>query len=676
MATKNAEADEYASSDDEISDFSDDDQVPEGWAEEEEDANVDDVARIIEERLPHLSSQFGLVKFKAGDDSHLRRAWGSGSVRTNVRQAQKRRELASAAQASGQRTLDQCFFAKPATQNDTDANANSSLCGFQTDELRSTIDKLDKQLTDQKNVRTPNDTMRLIAIRIYMRNLLAGEGKMKASEAAAQVFKSGWNHKARMVRLWADLVIRGEDIPASRRGGHPKVKSLIFDEDIQAQCLEFLRSLKPKNLSPVRFLDHVNSVIIPLAAAVLGQSISLRTAQKWLKKLGFKPTKNQKGIYVDGHDREDVVEYRTLFLAEMERLSPFMETWTEDIDGCMTPVPPILAPGVRKHVLVVHDECAFHANDGRRNMWTEEGKAPFSKKDQGKTLMVSTFLCECHGELYTTLNGAREKVRAIITPGSGASDDGWWTSENMLAQFQHRALPAFEQLHPECVGVFMFDNSTNHKKMPDDCLDAHAINLSDGGKNARTTIRPGWFEQDGRRMTQLMVDESGVQKGVRRILQERGLWKIHMKLPDARKVLSEQDDFRSQKTVLQECVEADRGEDKPRHRFLLLPKYHCELNHIERFWSSAKRHARSMCDYTFSGLKLHVPQAHDSVSVDTIRRNARTCYRWMDAYRKGLSTPMAQYAVKKYSSHRRIPAHLDLEMLRVAMEKDAQKSLV
>ena len=34
--------------------------------------------------------------------------------------------------------------------------------------------------------------------------------------------------------------------------------------------------------------------------------------------MGFHYKKYQKGVYVDGHEREDVVEYQKTFLKEME----------------------------------------------------------------------------------------------------------------------------------------------------------------------------------------------------------------------------------------------------------------------------------------------------------------------------------------------------------------------
>jgi hypothetical protein len=43
------------------------------------------------------------------------------------------------------------------------------------------------------------------------------------------------------------------------------------------------------------------------------------TANRWLKKMGFIFSKYSKGIFVDGHERDDVVKYRKEFLNVMER---------------------------------------------------------------------------------------------------------------------------------------------------------------------------------------------------------------------------------------------------------------------------------------------------------------------------------------------------------------------
>lgn len=66
------------------------------------------------------------------------------------------------------------------------------------------------------------------------------------------------------------------------------------------------------------------------------------------------------------------------------------------------------------------------------------------------------------------------------------------------------------------------------------------LSLSDGGKNA-PKLRNGWYNDGGgQRIVQPMQREDGVQKGVRTILQERGLWPAGMTLKVVRQLLAEQ----------------------------------------------------------------------------------------------------------------------------------------
>ena len=43
-------------------------------------------------------------------------------------------------------------------------------------------------------------------------------------------------------------------------------------------------------------------------------SISIKTALRWLEKLGWTYGKLKNGMYLDGHERSDVVEYRQAFV--------------------------------------------------------------------------------------------------------------------------------------------------------------------------------------------------------------------------------------------------------------------------------------------------------------------------------------------------------------------------
>src|ERR1043165_5444253 len=121
----------------------------------------------------------------------------------------------------------------------------------------------------------------------------------------------------------------------------------------------------------------------------------------------------------------------------------------------------------------------------------------------------------------------------------------------------------------------------------------------------------------------------GKPKGMEQILRERGLW--------------------DKKCALQELIEVAG------HVCIFYPKFHCELNFIERYWGASKRYARENCDYSWSGLQRIVPISLESVDLITIRKFARHAWRYMDLYKKGITGKLAEYGVKKYKSHRRIP---------------------
>ena len=64
------------------------------------------------------------------------------------------------------------------------------------------------------------------------------------------------------------------------------------------------------------FASWVNNELLPNSHLPLGfpRSITPCTACKWLHDLGFSPTSYRKGVYIDGHEREDVIQYRKLYL--------------------------------------------------------------------------------------------------------------------------------------------------------------------------------------------------------------------------------------------------------------------------------------------------------------------------------------------------------------------------
>jgi len=121
-----------------------------------------------------------------------------------------------------------------------------------------------------------------------------------------------------------------------------------------------------------------------------GNRIRARTARNWLNKMGFINGEVRKGVFVDGHERKDVVDYRSnVFLLAWKDYERRMVVFSED--GTWK-LPSSLRPGERPVVLVTHDESTFNTNDGKRRIWMKDGKQPIRPKGRGKGIMVSGFL--------------------------------------------------------------------------------------------------------------------------------------------------------------------------------------------------------------------------------------------------------------------------------------------
>lgn len=511
------------------------------------------------------------------------------------------------------------------------------------------------------------DYVRYMSLTRYFTLIQSGKRKIQSSIDAASLFPGkSQRFQARKIRKWAQHFLRTRRLPEHRQGKHIKSKSLIYEEDIAGHCRRFLKAQISDSLTARSFANWVIDKLHLVADLPRQLSISESTAIRWMHHLGMDYIRYSKGLYIDGHERPDVIAYRDAFLERMAEHSEYFFRYEgEDMD---TVISPDLQSGQRPRVLVTHDESCFSSHDGKSTIWMDVNDRPLRPKGQGRSIMVSEFLCECHGAMK--LNNEQRaqypdtpfETCTIILPGK--QQDGYWTTANLIQQVRTKAMPIFKILHPGCDGLFLFDNSQNHRSLPPDALRASALNLSDGGKNVQKQ-RSGWFIDDnGIRVTQTMQRPDGVQKGVRTILKERGLWTIALTLPEARELLGQQPDFLSQKSWLQETLDSDDS-------FLLdfYPKFHCEFNFIELYWGAAKAYARRNCDYTFRGCQALLPEALRSVSVPSIRRFARKCFRYMDAYRitdssgcRKLTPTQVEFAVKKFKKHRSIPVSIFNEL--------------
>ncbi|TBU52039.1 hypothetical protein BD310DRAFT_833073 [Dichomitus squalens] len=364
---------------------------------------------------------------------------------------------------------------------------------------------------------------------------------MAASELAARanLFSGKWG--ARLIREWTQAWVRTRTLPESERGRHTKVVSLLSDPTVRAAVRTYLRS------------------------------------EKWSQN----PLKLQKMLNNE-LSSEEAREYRRVLESE------------EMPDGLKKFVASEILP--RYHLkpgrmgLSRSSMRLGAAHDGKRYSWLLHGESFLKKKGPGRGLHQSDFICSTVGWL----------ANASVTLEYGKNHDGFWNGEMFCKQLIEKFFPAFEAAHgPGHIAVIFVDNSQGHSCYAPDALRASKMNLNPGGVQPR--MRDGWYDRDGRRVTQTMVfpadhpDHPNQPKGIKAVLMERGLWQH--------------------------------------------------------------------CDYTFDTLRENMPKALRSVSVELIRKWEHRAWRFIDAYTEGLGAREAQKKVKefsshRYKSHRRVPEQL------------------
>lgn len=507
-----------------------------------------------------------------------------------------------------------------------------------------------------------HDVVLLLAVRLSVSRVLNGWPIARACRFAfSTIFmddlaRTKRTSQSRTIHRLVNFYVQNLALPMSERGRHPKSICLIDDEEYAQQLRDFIDSLRPHQRSVERLRSYVNS---DSNTTVYGaQSISPRTAQRWMLRLGYQQKTPGSGIYTDGHEKEDVIEYRTAFVQRME------DRWRR-MDCFETGVQHRLEAGEKPLVLVTHDETVAYSNETRKKVWVQAHKHAMGKKSLGRSLMTSGFACPCHGFWSELL--ANDKGWAGSSPVSiiNAQNDGYWTNTDLVTQLRDCTISFFEHLHPGAQGLFLFDNSGNHHARAPNGLDASVLNLGDGGAKNRTIVRNGYhvFANDrvkiriSQPMTFVAEDGTVLQKGIKRILMERDLWNDALRLESARELLAAQPDFAAQREWTRETVE-DRG-----HLVDFYPRYHCELNFIERVWSWFKQELRKRCDFTFDGLRRNVPAVLNQVPPAFVRKFAEHAVRYMRCYqmqRDGRNLPpaMVHFAMKKYKSHREVSENL------------------
>ena len=525
-------------------------------------------------------------------------------------------------------------------------------------------EQIKKHATEWVLTLSRDDLMSFCVVLFYILGQLLKMGVVDA----AKIISIATGKSERTIRGWrATFLVNDGTFPESLTGKYIRSGVLWQNENLNKQATKYVRennAVKGKpNMTLYTFCHWVNETLLQNSVLVPGypRRIGLETARKWLHELGFSKISVKKGTYIDGHEREDVVEYRNKFLRKMVSLG-FLNKENAPTPEAAQALPSDLeAPAsdqINKTIIFFHDESTFQACDYERTQWGKRDDHMLVPKSKGAGIMVSDFISEQKGYLrLTDEEYERAKIRyPELTQQNarkfleyGESKEGYWTSEKFMNQIKESAKLA-EYKYPKEDGykiVWVFDHSSCHGAYSEDSLNAYKMNAKPGGKQPkmRDTVWQG--------KVQRMVFNIGIPKGLIQVLTERGKYHKGMKLEEMRAEIASHTDFKEEKTKIEHFLN-DFG-----HICMFLPKFHCELNPIERCWAQAKRFTRANTNYTIQRLRTNVPLALDSVTTENIQNYFRKVRHYMFAYLQGyaggIELEKEVKRIKKiFKSHRKV----------------------
>ena len=131
-------------------------------------------------------------------------------------------------------------------------------------------------------------------------------------------------------------------------------------------------------------------------------------------------------------------------------------------------------------------------NKGPYQQWLQGNQQPLKKKGNGHPIHISNWISECTGRLalsdkqVATQANLPELQRLKVTNAHkiiypGKNHIGWWDLKQLMDHTQN-VVDIFEYLHPDTVGVWLFDCSLAHEGLAIDALNVNKMNVNPGGK--------------------------------------------------------------------------------------------------------------------------------------------------------------------------------------------------
>ena len=177
------------------------------------------------------------------------------------------------------------------------------------------------------------------------------------------------------------------------------------DEELNKKAAKWVRENASKkgkpNMTAPSFCVWLNEHLLSSShlPPYFLRRVSLHSSIRWLHHLGFKPVSHRKDVYIDGHERDDVVLHRSKYLRTMANL---YETHRQP-PICNDEFLRVREDDVKKTLVVLyHDESIYNSNEGPTWMWGQEERPVLLPKTKGSGMMVSDFIDEYDGYLRLT----------------------------------------------------------------------------------------------------------------------------------------------------------------------------------------------------------------------------------------------------------------------------------
>jgi hypothetical protein len=203
-----------------------------------------------------------------------------------------------------------------------------------------------------KKHEAPTCLNKLTIIQNFATLCIKGVKHMATSKEIAWQFHEGvGSHFACQIRVLAHHYQLFEQLPEERQGGAGG-QSLLKDERVQAAARTYLLGVLTGKVTPQKFHHTLTKQILPTLRFTIKDRLSERMARRWLLTLGWRRMRVKKGVYMDGHERPDVIKYRNnVFLPLMASFERHMAQWKPEGPGLMR-IELDLGPGEKRIIAV------------------------------------------------------------------------------------------------------------------------------------------------------------------------------------------------------------------------------------------------------------------------------------------------------------------------------------